>query len=440
MLTSLATEAAGLAYGRLPTMAVAGSEFWELGRIVRERSRRTERSNDGTFDFWGNVEGDLVGLKPDGRLVEVRFMQSASSHNGPPPMELGSAETRWEEGPFEKDWHFELLDDANLGNASEEYQRGPSGAQHREFWDASFVTIVEHKGGGLERSLKDLVARAHGAIEIGDTVPSGPMEPLFGGVYVRTDGDAATLVRFYEGGRVVTVSTSGSAIDIARKFDWDRVELPQGTYSMTANHVEFMTRTSAGAVGYKGVMQSPTRIILDSHSHINGNTSTESVFDFVTVHFDPVPAERPVAGADDLSADGASSVAAHRPTTWNELLDYLQSKYPLDPGHSSWPSIKFTVDDGRTQWVVIRPRGAPERGRVELITAFAKYSPSTAGTILASIYEIAFGGVVKIGDDLYFRDTFQLGKLDMEEFHDLIGYVAGIGDILEIEHGEGDVY
>ena len=58
--------------------------------------------------------------------------------------------------------------------------------------------------------------------------------------------------------------------------------------------------------------------------------------------------------------------------TWTELLDYMQSTSPLVPGKSSLPSIKFTVDDGRTQWVVIRPLGAGERARVELITAFAK--------------------------------------------------------------------
>lgn len=140
------------------------------------------------------------------------------------------------------------------------------------------------------------------------------------------------------------------------------------------------------------------------------------------------------------SSGGPPSRAATRPTTWDELQTYLEATYPLDHDHSMWPSIKFSVDDGRSQWVVIRPRGAPERGRVELITAFAKYSPEAADRILTKVYDLAFGGVVKIGDRLYFRDTFRLGKLDMEEFHDLVGFVAGIGDLLELEHGEGDEF
>ncbi len=438
-LVSLAVDTASLAYGRVPTQAGAGREFWELGHIVRERIRRTSRSVDGTFDFGGNIEGDLVGLKPDGQLVEVRFVQSAGSNNGPPPLELGSPQTRWEEGPFEEDWHFELLDEANLGNAKEEYRIEASGSTHTESLEPSFVSIVERRGHGLERSLKNLAASARRAIENDESVPSGIIQPLNNGIYLCNEGDVALLLRFLDDD-IVTCSTSGAGIDVARKFDWDRVELPRGKYSMTANHIEFLTRTVSGAVTYKGTMQSPTRILLNSYNHINGTVRKGSVFDFFEVDFDPVTAEYPVDTRQDLSSDVNSAMAAHRPTTWNELLEYLQATYPLDNSRSAWPTIQFTVDDGRSQWVTIRPRGAPERGRVELITPFATYSEPAAAHILSDVYDIAFGGVVKIGDTLHFRDTFQLGKLDMEEFHDLIGFVAGIGDILEIRHGEGDVF
>lgn len=435
MLLALAKETADLAYGRVPTQSVGASEFWELGRVRGDRSRRAQRSRAGAFEFWGNSDGDLVGLKPDGRLVEVRYTQNAGSSNGPPPLELGAFETRWEEGPFEKDWHFEILDSANLGLPTEEVRTADGSVVHEELWSKSYVTIVEQRGRGLERALQDLQAMAQRAIESGETVPSGPMEPRSDGVYECLEGESSRFVRFYEGGRVVALSTPGTA-EAIRRFDWDRVELPQGRYSTTANHIEFVTMTSSGAVRYKGSLQSPARMELDSYSHINGNVSRGGVFDFVEVEFDPVTTDAPVAG----SSYADSPRAGQRPTTWEELLDHLQNTYPLDPGHSSWPSIKFTVEGGRSQWVVVRPRGAPERGRVELITGFAQFSPTTAERILERIYDLAFGGVVKIGDDLFFRDTFRLGTLDMEEFHDLIGFVAGIGDILEEERSEGDVY
>ena len=162
-LTELARETASLAWGRVATKAVAESEFWELGRVVRERSRRTERETSGKFHFWGNVSGDLVGLKPDGRLVEVRYTQSVSSDSAPPPMQLGAFETRWEEGPFEKDWHFEMLDEANLGDPREEVRELDSGRIHEELWDSWFAKIVEQRGQGIERALTDLAQSARRA-------------------------------------------------------------------------------------------------------------------------------------------------------------------------------------------------------------------------------------------------------------------------------------
>jgi hypothetical protein len=162
-LSSLAKETAELAWGRVPTSAVAGSEFWELGRIVRERSRRTERETSGVYHFWGNISGDLVGLKPDGQLVEVRYTQSVGSDAFPPPMQLGAFETRWEEGRFEEGWHFQLLDEADLGSAREEVRELPSGRLHEELWDPWFVTVVDARGRGLERALNQLADSARDA-------------------------------------------------------------------------------------------------------------------------------------------------------------------------------------------------------------------------------------------------------------------------------------
>lgn len=282
-LISLAKATAELAWGRVATKAVAGSEFWELGRIVRERSRRTERETSGTYHFWGNVSGDLVGLKPDGRLVEVRYTQSAGSDTVPPPMELGAFETRWEEGPFEKAWHFELLDEANLGEPREEIRERESGRIHEELWDMSFVAIVEQRGRGLERALQELAGSAREAINAGHTVPHGTIEPLTQGIYVHNNGEFSQYLRFYDDGRVIGVSTSGTPAQIAGWFNWEHENINKGNATKVGNHIEFMTRSNAGALAYHGTLTSPAQLLLDSYSHINGYTTTASVFDFVAV-------------------------------------------------------------------------------------------------------------------------------------------------------------
>jgi hypothetical protein len=129
-----------------------------------------------------------------------------------------------------------------------------------------------------------------------------------------------------------------------------------------------------------------------------------------------------------------------RPHTWDELQDALEKKYTLEKGHGMWPTIRIAFDDGRSQRVTVRPRGAPERGRVEITTGFARSTSGDLSAILGEIYDLAFGGAVRVGDDLCFRDTFLLGALTMDELDDLLVYVATIGDMLEEKHATGDLY
>lgn len=285
-LTELARETARLAHGRVPTQAVTGSEFWEVGRVPGDRSRRTQRSPEGVFEFWGNTDGDLVGLKPDGRLVEVRFSQSSSGSSfAPPPMQLGSFETRWEEGPFEANWHYEILDSANIGLPVEETRTGSWGVIHEERLEKWFVTIVDQRGRGLERALQSLQDMARRAIDAGESVPSASISPLTGGVYVRVDEASTKYLRFYADGQVIDMSSTGTPVEIANWFAIGRDEMSTGQYVSVGAHIEFVSRTSRGAVSYKGAFTSPTQLVLDSYSHINGYISTDRVFEFVELDF-----------------------------------------------------------------------------------------------------------------------------------------------------------
>ena len=199
----------------------------------------------------------------------------------PPPMHLGAFETRWEEGPAEEDWHFEMLDSTNVGLPSEEQRRGAWGAIHEERWEKYFITIVEQRGRGLERALKDLAADARLAIEGGRTVPSVPISPLTAGIYVSSDGEYTRYLRFYADGGVVGVTASGTPEQVGLWLGREHAAVSKGTFSTTAHHIEFVARTESGAVSYKGILTSPTRLILDVYSHINGNVSRATEYEFV---------------------------------------------------------------------------------------------------------------------------------------------------------------
>lgn len=149
-----------------------------------------------------------------------------------------------------------------------------------------------------------------------------------------------------------------------------------------------------------------------------------------------------IAGVAPAAPPAPSAVrrADVTPRTWDELRDFLEANYPLDSSLGVWPSLRLHFDDGRSQQITVRPRGAAERGRVELITPFTNASAAPIDCILRRTYDLAFGGIVTVGETLHFRDTFRLGKLNMEEFNDLLEFVAGIGDILEQEYGHGDKF
>jgi hypothetical protein len=200
-------------------------------------------------------------------------------------MELGEFETRWEEGPFEDNWHFQLLDDANIGNAREEIRKGEWGVVHEESWEKDFVTIVDRRGLGLERALKMLAYRARRATEEGEVVASGSIDLRTDGLYASIGSDSGQFLRFYDDGRVVAVSSTGTPEDVGRWLTWEHAGASKGQFVTAGIHIEFQVNSSAGAVRYRGASLVPKQLRLDSRSAINGNVTQGRLFEFVPIHF-----------------------------------------------------------------------------------------------------------------------------------------------------------
>jgi hypothetical protein len=158
-LRAKAIDIASRANGYIPTTRIAEIDAWELGRVYSRRDRTTELDNNGQYAFLQNDAADLVALTPTGELWEMRFTLNATKSPLPPMFELGSTgHTRWDEAePFSADWHYQLLDVANIGLYTVGLRTGTFGTIVEESLQTHLVTITEQRGRGLELALDRLL-------------------------------------------------------------------------------------------------------------------------------------------------------------------------------------------------------------------------------------------------------------------------------------------
>ncbi len=90
------------------------------------------------------------------------------------------------------------------------------------------------------------------------------------GVYQsKKNGDTFEYLRFYPDGSVITVSSTGTAADIAKWFNKSGKDLSKGNYTLTGQHLKFSSTDSYGTVDYDGDIKGDV-ILLKTYSHING--------------------------------------------------------------------------------------------------------------------------------------------------------------------------
>jgi hypothetical protein len=88
-------------------------------------------------------------------------------------------------------------------------------------------------------------------------------------------------IRFYQDGRVITVSSSGTPDQIKTWFSTSNENVSRGSYKIEDKHISFSTAYQAVTVSYEGEIESPTRLKLNSTS-TNGNKATET-YEFTAI-------------------------------------------------------------------------------------------------------------------------------------------------------------
>jgi hypothetical protein len=103
----------------------------------------------------------------------------------------------------------------------------------------------------------------------------------FDGVYLSPIGGgiATSYIRFFEDGVVVSVSAMAKPDDVKPWLNADNENVSIGAYALFEDNVAFAAKSDVGSVDYVGKVMND-KLVLDSHSNINGHEEKGKVYTF----------------------------------------------------------------------------------------------------------------------------------------------------------------
>jgi hypothetical protein len=119
--------------------------------------------------------------------------------------------------------------------------------------------------------------------------------------------------------------------------------------------------------------------------------------------------------------------------SWDGLCDYIKSNYPVAADEPDMLGLDFSLDNGRTQKVVIRRTPLDGAEWVQILTAVCEEGVIEPREVLVLSGKMVVGGLVLIDGTIYFRHSLPLKDLDTDEFDVPLYLAVGFGDRLEQE-------
>lgn len=99
----------------------------------------------------------------------------------------------------------------------------------------------------------------------------------------KDDNDTSySYLRFYHDGKVINVTSEGTAVDLKEWFNLNMKDPSIGSYKIRGNTLYFSTTSGAGTVVYKGKIKDKHLLRLKSKSLINGYKDKEKYY-FIAV-------------------------------------------------------------------------------------------------------------------------------------------------------------
>jgi hypothetical protein len=129
-------------------------------------------------------------------------------------------------------------------------------------------------------------------------------------------------------------------------------------------------------------------------------------------------------------------------TTWNTLVDYVQSNYKIADQSADRIKMVFDVGDMRSQ-VVFLWRATLQDGKeewVQIESPFGRLDDVDLKTVVREVGEMVCGGLAVVGDLLTLRHSFPIMNMDINEFERPLHLVTTSADRLERKFSGGDTF
>src|SRR5262249_35916867 len=120
--------------------------------------------------------------------------------------------------------------------------------------------------------------------------------------------------------------------------------------------------------------------------------------------------------------------------TWEGLRSYIKSNYVIGMDEPEVLGLDFTLDDDRSQKVLVRKMMLGPDEWVEIATPVCQESELSARDPLVRNAQMVVGGLALDSDGtIYFRHSLPLKDLDIDEFVVPFHLAVSFGDELERE-------
>lgn len=120
--------------------------------------------------------------------------------------------------------------------------------------------------------------------------------------------------------------------------------------------------------------------------------------------------------------------------TWESLRSYVKTNYNVTKDDLNCMGLLFGLGEGRSQLVLVGKRLLGDMEWAEIVTPVCKESDIAPRDALLRNSKMVVGGLLLEEDGtVYFRHSFPLKDLDVDEFEVPFQLAVGFGDALEKE-------
>ena len=127
--------------------------------------------------------------------------------------------------------------------------------------------------------------------------------------------------------------------------------------------------------------------------------------------------------------------------TWQQLKEYIRSKYSVTEDSGDLLKLVFNTQYGRSQMVLVAHSvTGTDLEFATIASPFATVGSVELNAVLREVSEYVVGGAAIYGDLLMVRHAVPLASLDADDFESPLHLVIGAADAIEAKFVGSDAY